>query len=86
MVGSKRDFVLNQFGLVTAWDCATANVPDGTFRKLVAQFEDLRIVLTDTGFHKKTGDPSNMKVCARGTWNVRMVVETVLSMLTTVCH
>jgi hypothetical protein len=26
-----------------------------------------------------------MKACPRGTWNVRMVVETVLSMLTTVC-
>jgi hypothetical protein len=27
-----------------------------------------------------------MKLCKRGTWNVRMVVETVLSMLTVVCH
>ena len=44
------------------------------------------IGLTDTGFHTKTGDPVNMKVCPRGTWNTRMLVETVLSMLTTVCH
>ena len=44
------------------------------------------IVLTDTGFHAKTGDPVNMKVCPRGTWNTRMLVETVLSMLTTVFH
>ena len=44
------------------------------------------IVLTDTGFHAKTGDPANMKVCPRGTWNTRMLVETVLSMLTTVFH
>ncbi len=44
------------------------------------------IVLTDRGFHAKTGDPANRKVCQRGTWNVRMLVETVLSMLTTVCH
>ena len=44
------------------------------------------IVLTDTGFHAKTGDPGNMKVCPRGTWNTRMLVETVLSMLTTVFH
>jgi hypothetical protein len=42
------------------------------------------IVLTDTGFHAATGDPANMKVCPRGTWNTRMLVETVLSMLTTV--
>jgi hypothetical protein len=27
-----------------------------------------------------------MQVCPRGTWNTRMLVETVLSMLTTVCH
>jgi hypothetical protein len=44
------------------------------------------IVLTDTGFHAKTGDPVNMKVCPRGTWNTRMLVETGLSMLTTVFH
>jgi hypothetical membrane protein len=43
-------------------------------------------VLVDTGFHSKVGDPANMKVCPRGTWNVRMIVEGVLSMLTTVCH
>jgi hypothetical protein len=30
--------------------------------------------------------PMAMKVCSRGTWNVRMVVEAVLSMLTAVCH
>jgi hypothetical protein len=42
------------------------------------------IVLTDTGFHAQMGDPSNMKVCPRGTWNTRMLVETVLSRLTTV--
>jgi hypothetical protein len=44
------------------------------------------IVLTDTGFHAKTGDPANMQICQRGTWNVRVLVETVLSMLTTVLH
>ena len=44
------------------------------------------IVLSDTGFHAKAGDPPNLKVCSRGTWNTRMLIETVLSMLTTVCH
>lgn len=86
IVGGKLGFVLNQFGLVTAWDCATANVYDAAFQPLIRQFEDEMIVLTDTHFHSKDGDPSNMKVCSRGTWNVRMVVESVLSMLTTVCH
>jgi hypothetical protein len=86
IVGGKLGFVLNQWGLVAAWDCATANVYDATFQPLIQQFEDRMIVLTDRHFHSKAGDPSNMKVCPRGTWNVRMVVETVLSMLTTVCH
>ena len=44
------------------------------------------MVLTDTGFHAQTGDPAKMKGCPRGTWNTRMLVETVLSMLTTVFH
>jgi hypothetical protein len=86
IVGGKLCFVLNQWGLVCAWDCATANVHDSYFQPLIAQFTDTMIVLTDTGFHAKTGDPPNMKVCQRGTWNVRMLVETILSMLTTVFH
>jgi hypothetical protein len=86
IVGGKLGFVVNQWGLICAWDCATANVHDTHFQPLIAQFDTIMIVLTDTGFHAKTGDPANMKVCPRGTWNTRMVVETVLSMRTTVCH
>jgi hypothetical protein len=86
IIGGKLGFVLNQFGLIVDWGCDTANVHDSTFQPLVAQFRDEMIVLTDTGFHAKAGDPPNMKVCPRGTWNVRMLVETVLSMLTVVCH
>jgi hypothetical protein len=86
IVGGKLCFILNQWGLICAWDCATANVHDSHFQPLIAQFADTMIVLTDTGFHAKTGDPVNMKVCPRGTWNTRMLVETVLSMLTTVFH
>ena len=44
------------------------------------------IVLSDTGFHAAAGDPSNLKLCQRGAWEDRMLVETVLSMLTLVCH
>jgi hypothetical protein len=75
IIGGKLGFVLNQFGLIVDWGCDTANVHDSTFQPLVAQFRDEMIVLTDTGFHAKAGDPPNMKVCPRGTWNVRMVVE-----------
>jgi hypothetical protein len=86
IVGGKLAVVLNHVGLIVDWDCDTANVYDATFQPLVAQFVDVMVVLTDTGFHSKDGDPTNMKVCPRGTWNVRMIVEGVLSMLTTVCH
>ena len=44
------------------------------------------IVLSDTGFHAAEGDPSHLKLCQRGEWQDRMLVETVLSMLTLVCH
>jgi hypothetical protein len=86
IVGGKLCLVLNNLGLVVAWDCDTANVHDSRFQSLITHFDGRMIVFTDTGFHRHAGDPPNMKVCQRGTWNVRMVVETVLSMLTTVCH
>lgn len=86
IVGGKLCFVLNKFGLIAGWVASTANVHDSEFHPLIEQFNEQMIVLTDTGFHSASGDPENMKVCQRGTWNVRMVVETVLSMLTVVCH
>jgi hypothetical protein len=78
--------LLNQWGLVVAWAYATANVPDNTFQGLIRQFEERMIVLSDTGFHAAEGDPTNLKLCQRGEWEDRMLVETVLSMLTLVCH
>jgi hypothetical protein len=86
IIGAKLAYLLNQYGLVVAWDCAAANVADNAFHQLIADFQDDMVILTDTGFHTKEGDPANMKSCKRGTWNGRMVVETVLSMLTRVCH
>ena len=86
IVGGKLGFVLNKFGLVVDWDCATANVHDSHFQPLIAQFDQRMIVLTDSSFHAHSGDPANMKLCSRATWNVRMMIETVLSMLTVVCH
>jgi hypothetical protein len=86
IVAGKLCFILNQWGLICGWTCATANVHDTPFHPLIAQCDDRMIVLTDTGFHAKSGDSTNMKVCLRGTWNTRMRVETVLSMLTMVFH
>jgi hypothetical protein len=44
------------------------------------------VVFSDTGFDKKDWHPTNLKRCKRGEWNTRMLLETMLSMLTTVCH
>jgi len=86
IVGMKMGLVLNKWGLVAGWDCNTANVHDTAFAPMVEQFQDEMVVLVDHGFYSRFGNPSNMKVCARGEWNERMMIETVLSMLHTVCH
>jgi hypothetical protein len=86
IVGGKRCFILKQGGFICAWDCATANVHETHVQPLMAQGNGQMIVLTETGFHAKTGAPVHLKVCPRGTWNTRMLVETVLSRLTTVLH
>jgi hypothetical protein len=39
IVGGKLCVVLNQWGLICAWDCATANVYDTHFHPLIAQFD-----------------------------------------------
>src|SRR5262245_2975312 len=86
IVGGKLCLLLNQWGLIVGWACATANVADNTFQWLIRQCEEQMIVLSDTGFHAAEGDPANLKLCQRGAWQDRMLVETVLSMLTLVCH
>ena len=61
-------------------------VPTLPFQGLIRQFEERMIVLSDTAFRATEGDPANLKLCPRGAWGDRMLVETVLSMLTLVCH
>jgi hypothetical protein len=86
IVGGKLCLLLNHLGMVTAWDCATANVHDTHFQHLLQRFEDEMVVWADTAFHAKVGDPANLKLCQRGEWNEGMTIETVLSMLTRVWH
>jgi len=61
-------------------------MPDNAFHGPIAEFADEMIILSDSVVHAKAGDRANVKVCQPGTWNVRMVVESVLAMLTTVCQ
>ena len=86
IVGGKICLIVNQDGLVVAWEAATANVCDNKFQPLIKEFEDEMIVLSDEAFHSREGDPENLKICKRGTWNVRMIVETTFSMITLVSH
>ena len=53
---------------------------------LIQGFNDCMIILADTGFHAREGDPSHLKLCPRGAWNNRMLIETVFSMLTLITH
>ena len=86
IMGAKVGVVLNRFGLVTAFDVSAANVGDTTFRPLIERYDGQMLILSDQGFHAKGGDPPNLKVCERGKWNDRMVVETFFSVLTNVCR
>ena len=84
IVGGKLCLLLNQYGLVVGWDCAAANVADNAFQWLIRQVDGRMIVLSDTAFHAAESDPTNLKLCQRGAWEDRLLVETVLSMLTLV--
>jgi hypothetical protein len=87
IVGGKLGFVLNNLGLVVDWAVDTANVYDGTaFQELVNRHEPYMALFADAGFAKQDWQPDNLRLCQRGEWNNRMIVETVLSMLTLVCH
>src|SRR4029434_6438231 len=74
IVGGKLCVLLNQWGLVVAWACATANVADTTFQWLIRQVDGRMMVLSDTGFHAAAGDPANLTLCQRGVWGCRMLV------------
>ena len=82
IVGGKLCMIVNQWGRRVDWDWNTANVHDTVFHPLIRRFQQRMILLCDQGFHAKAGNPANLKVCPRNTWNERMLIETVFSMIT----
>src|SRR5215813_11457070 len=62
IIGGKLCLLLNQWGLIVGWACATANAADNTFQWLIQQVDGRMIVLSDTGFHAAAGDPTNLKL------------------------
>lgn len=72
-----------------AW--GTANVSDRRFLPLVWALEGRSVTLADVGFRDPPGTrsartPPNLKVCRRGVWNERMLIETLLSLVHRVCR
>jgi hypothetical protein len=84
-IGIKLCWLVNTFGRVVGWQWATMNRPDQDFHPLIEAHDDESIVLADLGFRCKDGIPDNLKLCPKGTWNDRMVIETIFSMLTVIC-
>lgn len=87
IVGAKLCVLVNHLGLIVDWACDTANVYDGSaFQALVDRVADQMLVFSDSNFVKLDWHPANLKICQRGEWNTRLLIETILSMLTVVCH
>ncbi|MGZ8217705.1 hypothetical protein [Methylomagnum sp.] len=86
IAGAKWCVMVNHLGGITGWVWAPANAHDTWFHPLIDVFGDRTVPLSDTGFHSVEGDPAHLKVCRPRERNERMLIETVLSMLTVVCH
>jgi hypothetical protein len=85
-IGVKLCWVLNTLGQVVGWHWLTMNCADQDFLPLVRLVNEDGIVLSDLGFRCKAGVPDNLKLCVKGTWNDRMIIETSFSLLTVICQ
>ncbi len=86
IIGAKLGLLCNGQGQVVDWQCDTANVYDAAFHPLLEKVHEQMIVLCDRGFYSRKGNPANLKICRRGSWNERMTVETVFSLFAGVLH
>jgi hypothetical protein len=86
IVGGKLCLMAHHPGGVTGWVRAPAQAHETWFHPLIDVLQQDMVVFGDSGFHAETGDPPNLKVCQPDEWNERMLIETVLSMLTLVSH
>jgi hypothetical protein len=85
-MGLKLCWILNRLGQVVGWHGLPMNCPNQAVLPLVALVKEDGVVLSDLGFRCKDGVPDNLKLCLKGTWNDRMMVETTFSLLTVVCQ
>jgi len=82
IVGGKVCIEVNRFGQIIDFDIAPANTHDSAFLELPGRVAHQSVILGDGHFHDKEGIATNVKVCRRGRWNERMVIETIFSMMT----
>jgi hypothetical protein len=85
-IGVKLCWILNGAGQVVGWHWLPMNCPDQDFLPMVSLLSEDGVVLSDLGFRCKDGIPDNLKLCLKGTWNDRMMVESSFSLLTVVCQ
>lgn len=88
IVGIKLAWLINQRGEVVEWQWMPANVSDQEFRDVVDWQEGQTIALADNGFRVRADEDDGVpiKICARGAWNCRFLIETVFSLLERVFH
>jgi hypothetical protein len=84
IVGAKLAVICNDQGQIVHWGCGAGHLHDTAFHCLIEEFQDQMLILTDKGFKARQGNPANLKVCERGRWNERMLIETLFSLLTNV--
>jgi len=85
-IGGRLWVMLDTYGRIIEWYFLTLDHADKHFNRFVVPFNEQTITLTDLGFRDVAGTPDHLKFCHKGTWNERMVVESVFSMLTVVCQ
>ena len=86
VIGGRFWVLLDSYGRVVDWYFFPLNHPDKDFNRFAAYWRDQTVTRADLGFRDANGVPDSVKLCPKGTWNERMVVETVFSMLTVICH
>jgi len=84
IIGRKIAVTLNQNMQVVCASDDTANVHDSKFN-LAHHLLD-SITLADQCFKQQNNTPTNFKICKKGTWNDRMLIETLFSLWTRICH
>lgn len=95
--GAKLGLSINNQGQVVNWEVAPANVCDLEFLPLAHALCEQSILLADRGFllshksnkaylHRRKGwkRAENVKVCERGQWPPRRLIETVFALFTQV--